>query len=71
LLEPAGSDRPDSRVWTFSAKAVRPNDKAPLWRLGLSAAQMLAWIAAIILTAPVRRRPVPEALGDEEELVET
>jgi hypothetical protein len=34
---------------------------------------MLAWIAAIILTAPVRRREVPEALGadDEEELVET
>jgi hypothetical protein len=67
LLEPAGSDRPDSRVWTLAAEPVRRDDKAPVWRLGVSAAQMLVWIAAIILTAPVRRRHVPEALGDDEE----
>jgi hypothetical protein len=67
LLEPAGSDRPDSRVWTLAAEPVRSDDKAPLWRVGVSAAQMLVWIAAIILTAPVRRRQVPEALSDEEE----
>ena len=43
-----------------------------MWRLAVSALQVLAWIAAIILTAPVRRREVPEALGaDDEELVET
>ncbi len=72
LLEPAGSDRPDSRVWTLAVKPVQSNDKAPLWRLGVSALQMFAWIAAIILTAPVRRRHVPEALGaDDEELAET
>jgi hypothetical protein len=58
-------------VWTLAAEPVRGDDQAPLWRLGVSAAQMLVWIAAIILTAPVRRRHVPEALGDaEEELAE-
>ena len=67
LLEPAGSDRPDSRVWTLAAEPVRSDDKAPLWRLAVSAAQMLLWIAAIILTAPVRRRHDPEALGDDED----
>ena len=72
LLEPAGSERPDSRVWTLAVEPVKSDDKAPLWRLAVSALQVFAWIAAIILTAPVRRRPVPEALGDdEEELVET
>ena len=72
LLEPAGSERPDSRVWTLAVEPVKSDDKAPLWRLAVSAGQVFAWIAAIILTAPVRRRPVPEALGaDEEELVET
>ncbi len=71
LLEPAGSDRPDSRVWTLAVDPVRSQDQAPVWRLGVSAVQVLVWIAAIILTAPVRRRRVPEALGDDEELVET
>ena len=73
LLEPAGSERPDSRVWTLAVEPVKSDDKAPLWRLAVSALQVFAWAAAIILTAPVRRRPAPEALGaeDEEELVET
>jgi hypothetical protein len=72
LLEPAGSERPDSRVWTLAVEPVKGDDKAPVWRLAVSALQVFAWVAAIILTAPVRRRPVPEALGadDEEELVE-
>jgi hypothetical protein len=73
LLEPAGSERPDSRVWTLAVEPVKSDDKAPVWRQAVSALQVLAWVAAIILTAPVRRRPVPEALGtdDEEELVAT
>ncbi|MFZ0139912.1 MAG: glycosyltransferase [Aeromicrobium sp.] len=72
LLEPAGSDRPDSRVWTLAVKPVKNDDQAPLWGLAVSGVQVLAWVAAIIFTAPVRRRPVPEALGaEDEELVET
>ena len=73
LLEPAGSDRPDSRVWTLAVDPVRSDGQAPIWRLGVSALQTLSWIAAIVLTAPVRRRHVPEALGtdDDEELVES
>ncbi|MGA9101518.1 glycosyltransferase family 2 protein [Aeromicrobium sp.] len=67
MLEPAGSDRPDSRVWTLTAEPVRSNAAAPLWRLAVSALQMFVWVAAIILTAPVRRRQVPETLGDDEE----
>jgi GT2 family glycosyltransferase len=71
LLEPAGSDRPDSRVWTLAVTPVKNDDQAPLWRLAVSGLQVLAWVAAIILTAPVRRRPVPEALdAEDEELVE-
>jgi hypothetical protein len=70
LLEPAGSDRPDSRVWTLSVDPVRSDDTAPVWRLGVSALQVFAWAAAIILTAPVRRRHVPDALGDDEEAEE-
>ncbi len=66
LLEPAGSDRPGSRVWTLVAEPERAEESAPVWRWGLASLQAFTWVAAIVLTAPVRRRHVPEALGDEE-----
>jgi hypothetical protein len=71
FLEPAGSDRPGSRVWTLASKPAPAGEKAPMWRWGIATLQALAWAAAIVLTAPVRRRRLPEALGDEQELVET
>ncbi len=66
-LSPAGSDEPGSRVWTLTPQ---PNDDAaspPWWHRGLIALQALAWLVAIVLTAPVRRRAAPEPLDDEEE----
>jgi hypothetical protein len=68
LLQPAGSDRPSSRVWTLAVRPVRAHEEAPVWRWGLAAAEIFVWVAAIILTAPVRRRRIPDALGDEEEV---
>ncbi len=65
LLEPAGSEDPSSRVWTLSAQPARGDDQAAVWRWGVATLQALLWVAAIILTAPVRRRHVPEALDDE------
>ncbi len=66
-LSPAGSDEPGSRVWTLTPQ---PNDDAaspPWWHRGLIGLQALAWLVAIVLTAPVRRRTAPEPLDDEEE----
>jgi hypothetical protein len=67
LLEPAGSDRPGSRVWTLATNPKPVDGQAPAWRLGVAAAQVIVWLAAIILTAPVRRRRMPDALGDDDE----
>ncbi len=66
LLEPAGSDRPGSRVWTVAVEPTRQDATASAWRWGLAAVQVVVWVAAIVLTAPVRRRVVPEALDTEE-----
>lgn len=57
-LEPSGSDAPTSRVWTLADRAEPARPQAPAWRPALAGAQVLLWLVAIVLTAPVRRRTV-------------
>jgi hypothetical protein len=66
-LSPAGSDQPGSRVWTLSPQPKNDVATAPWWHRGLIGAQALAWLVAIVLTAPVRRRAAPEPLDDQDE----
>lgn len=68
-LSPAGSDRPGSRVWTLSINPGNPRVSAPWWHRAVTGAQLLLWIAAIIMTAPVRRRAVADVPGESEEEV--
>lgn len=66
-LAPAGSDRPGSRVWTLSIKPGHPSVSAPWWHRAVTGAQLLLWVVAIIMTAPVRRRAVDEEFDESEE----
>jgi GT2 family glycosyltransferase len=66
-LSPAGSDRPGSRVWTLSITPKDPQVSAPWWHNAVTAVELLLWIAAIIMTAPVRRRDLTEELEGSEE----
>ncbi|MET0766675.1 MAG: hypothetical protein ABWY50_03440, partial [Aeromicrobium sp.] len=66
---PAGSERPGSRVWTLSGDPQAQHAGAPWWHRGLTIVQILLWLGAIVLTAPVRRRPTPEPLSSEDEEV--
>jgi hypothetical protein len=66
-LSPAGSDRPGSRVWTLSLTPGNPHVSAPWWHNAVTAVELLLWIAAIIMTAPVRRRDLTEELEGSEE----
>ncbi len=68
LVSPSGSDEPGSRVWTISAEPVSVHATAPWWHPIVGVLQVLAWIAAIVLTAPVRRREVEPAIEDEDEV---
>jgi GT2 family glycosyltransferase len=54
-LRAAGSDDPASRVWTTEG-AVLPDPGGSWWRTVVAGVQAVAWLAAIVLTAPVRRR---------------
>ena len=65
-LSPAGSDQPGSRVWTLSPQPNNDTATEPWWHRALIAVQALAWLVAIVLTAPVRRRAAPDPLGDGE-----
>lgn len=56
LLEPSGSDAPTSRVWTMVEPAEAPVVDGPAWRPWVAAVQVVGWLVAIVLTAPVRRR---------------
>jgi hypothetical protein len=64
-LSPAGSDQPGSRVWTLSGTPADDTDGTPWWHRVVLGLQALLWLAAIVLTAPVRRRPTPEPLNDD------
>jgi hypothetical protein len=54
-LRAAGSDDPASRVWTLEG-ATPPAAEGPWWRTVVALVQAVAWLAAVVLTAPVRRR---------------
>ncbi|MEO6604771.1 MAG: hypothetical protein ABIN55_04085, partial [Aeromicrobium sp.] len=69
LLSLAGSDSPGSRVWTLTVAPASDHATAPLWHPIVSGLQLLAWIVAIVLTAPVRRREV-ELFPEDDELVD-
>ncbi|WP_162891279.1 glycosyltransferase family 2 protein [Aeromicrobium sp. A1-2] len=66
MLQPAGSDQPGSRVWTLAADPDLTSSATPWWHRGIVVLQILAWLVAIILTAPVRKRAAPAVLGDGE-----
>ena len=66
LLSPAGSDSPSSRVWTLDVDPASDRATAPRWLALVGATQVLAWLVAIVLTAPVRRREV-QLMSDEAE----
>lgn len=65
-LRPAGSDSPRSRVWTLPGKPTKLTGGTSRWRWVIGSGQVGAWLAAIVLTAPVRRRRSLPALGDDE-----
>jgi hypothetical protein len=64
-LRPAGSDSPQSRVWMLPGKPAELSGEAPRWRWLVSGSMIAAWLIAIVLTAPVRRRRALPTLGDE------
>ena len=64
-LRPAGSDSPRSRVWLLPGTPAELSGEAPMWRWLVDGGMVAAWLAAILLTAPVRRRRALPMLGDE------
>lgn len=67
LLEPSGSDAPTSRVWTLVEPVERVTAQGPVWRPLLAAVQLVLWVVAVVLTAPVRRRDagIDDVLGTD------
>jgi GT2 family glycosyltransferase len=63
-LRPAGSDSPDSRVWVVPGTPDKLSAHASPWRWTIGAAELLTWLVAIVLTAPVHRRRALPALDD-------
>lgn len=66
-LVPAGSDSPDSRVWLLSDTPASVTSSASRWRWLVGGAEVAAWIIAVVLTLPVRRRS-RAALDDEDDV---
>ncbi|WP_229051685.1 glycosyltransferase [Aeromicrobium sp. Leaf350] len=66
-MQPAGSESPTSRVWTIEGEADVTVRDSPWWRVALGLVQAVSWLLALVLTAPVRRRPEPEPFADEVE----
>lgn len=65
LLEVAGSEDPDSRVWTLVTSPTGDEPQAGAWRWALGGSQVVLWLVAVVLTAPVRRRPETETADEE------
>ncbi|MGZ8769234.1 hypothetical protein, partial [Aeromicrobium sp.] len=55
-LEPAGSEDPESRVWTLPQEPTTDTGSGSIWNPVVAGVQVLLWLFAIILTAPVRQR---------------
>jgi len=58
-LEPAGSEDPKSRVWTLPQKPATTTGSGGIWNPIVAGIQILLWLFAIVLTAPVRQRRRP------------
>lgn len=83
LLEQSGSDQAGSRVWTLRAEPSLSQAEVPTWRRVVSAVQLFAWVIAVLMTMPVRRRedvqhesittddasPVPAHVSDDSEVM--
>lgn len=69
-IEPTGSDSPDSRAWVLIEDPVLKTTAVPLWRQLTGWLQLVLWGAAVVLTAPVRRREV-QVQADEDLLAAT
>lgn len=65
-LEPSGGDRPGSRVWTIDPEVPIAGGPTTWWRTLAGSLQALAWVVAVVVTAPVRRRAEPPPLDDDE-----
>jgi hypothetical protein len=65
-LQPSGSDAPTSRVWTLQDTPQVVDPDGPAWRPPLAAVQVVLWILAVVLTAPVRRRRTDADIPAEE-----
>jgi GT2 family glycosyltransferase len=64
-LKPAGSDSPRSRVWVLPHQPDTLTSNVSRWRSLIGAGEIAVWLAAVVLTAPVRRRRALPTLGDE------
>ncbi len=68
-LSTSGSEGADSRVWTLDLEPELSRPDGPWWHRLVTGAQVLVWLVAIVLTAPVRRRRDPAPLaGDQQEV---
>ena len=69
-LEPTGSDSPTARAWVLVQESTESRASVPWWRPVVGWLQIALWGAAVVLTAPVRRRTVEvhadDDLGDDE-----
>ncbi|MFT4299149.1 MAG: glycosyltransferase family 2 protein [Aeromicrobium sp.] len=66
-MQPGGSESPTSRVWAVDGTLGEPSRGTPWWRWGVGPVQAAVWLLALVLTAPVRRRPEPEPYDEAEE----
>ncbi len=65
-LEPSGSDSPTSRVWTLREPPRDADPEGSTWRPVVAGVQLLLWVAAVVLTAPVRRRRTDDVSASGE-----
>lgn len=63
-LRPAGSDNPDSRVWVVPGTPGTLTNEESRWRWLIGWSEIVIWLSAIVLTAPVHRRRSLPALDD-------
>lgn len=66
-LRPAGSDNPNSRVWMVPGTPGTLTNEASRWHWLVGWSEIVIWLGAIVLTAPVHRRRALPALDDGAE----
>ncbi len=66
-LHPSGSGSAESRVWTLDGDIATTDVDTPWWRVLGGLAQVVIWLLALALTAPVRRHAEPEPYPEDIE----